>query len=253
MDFFTELEKGRYGSFELKNQVGPNLLKGLLISFLLNGSVVASPYVVRLLRGAEEIPPAPKIDRYSWISHVDPQLPSFDPRRNVRIVLPTPQKRVTTVHLVPVPDDRITESDTVLSPDQRTIIDVVAAAVTDSGPAGDGSMVNILPPTNDSISESPEFIPFEVGPQSLPDFSPQPDYPELARIAHLSGRVIVAVFVDKKGDVRKWKIEKTNPAGLGFEEEVLKVVPKWKFTPALQQGSPVGVWVSIPFKFDLRK
>jgi outer membrane biosynthesis protein TonB len=40
-----------------------------------------------------------------------------------------------------------------------------------------------------------------------------------------------------------------SPSDLGFEDEVLKVVPKWKFTPAVQQGRAVGVWVAIPFKF----
>ncbi len=37
MDFFEQLEKGRFGSFELKHQVGPNLLKGLLVSLLIHG------------------------------------------------------------------------------------------------------------------------------------------------------------------------------------------------------------------------
>jgi TonB family protein len=253
MDFFKELEKGRCGSFELKNQVGPNLLKGLLISFLLNGSVVASPYVVRLLRGTENIPPPPKVTKYVWISQVDTHLPSFDSHRPERIVLPTPQKPVTSVHLVPVPQDRITDADTLLAPDRNSIIDVVAAPPGSDSGLGDVQVVEVVPPPDDPISDNPEFIPFEIGPQPLPDFSPQPDYPELARIARVSGKVLVAVFVDKKGDIRKWKVEKTDPAGLGFDEEVLKVVPKWKFTPALQQGHPVGVWVTIPFKFELRK
>jgi TonB family protein len=60
------------------------------------------------------------------------------------------------------------------------------------------------------------------------------------------------LFVDVKGDVRRFHIVKADPRDVGFEDEVLKVIPRWKFTPALQQQRPVGVWVTIPVKFEIK-
>jgi TonB family protein len=93
----------------------------------------------------------------------------------------------------------------------------------------------------------------EVQPVPLPDFMIRPQYPELARMAGVAGRVVVKVYVDKNGNVRDWVVLSVHPQGLGFEEEVLKVVPKWKFTPAIQGGNPIGVWVSVPFRFSLKR
>jgi outer membrane biosynthesis protein TonB len=42
------------------------------------------------------------------------------------------------------------------------------------------------------------------------------------------------------------------PENLGFEKEVEKIIDKWRFTPAIQQGNPVGVWIAIPFTFKVK-
>ncbi|MBK8130044.1 MAG: energy transducer TonB [bacterium] len=52
--------------------------------------------------------------------------------------------------------------------------------------------------------------------------------------------------------MKKWRIVQAKPPDLGFEQEVEKVLPKWKFTPAIQQGNPVGVWIAIPFNFKVQ-
>ncbi|MFH1173556.1 MAG: TonB family protein [archaeon] len=102
----------------------------------------------------------------------------------------------------------------------------------------------------DSIPSSNVFIPYEVAPQ--PIVSPLPDYPEMAKTAGVTGKVVLKIYVDNKGAVRKWEIMKATPQGLGFEEEAIEAIQQWKFTPAIQQNSPVGVWVAIPLKFVLK-
>ena len=81
--------------------------------------------------------------------------------------------------------------------------------------------LDIAPGTDVVIQESEEvipgsdvFIPFEVAPSPLPDFSPQPEFPEIAKAAGVQGKVTVQIFVDKKGDVKKWKIVQSKPQGL---------------------------------------
>ena len=41
--------------------------------------------------------------------------------------------------------------------------------------------------------------------------------------------------------------------GRKIDEAALAAAQKWVFTPALRQGKPVTVWVSIPFRFRLKE
>jgi TonB family protein len=39
---------------------------------------------------------------------------------------------------------------------------------------------------------------------------------------------------------------------MGFEEAAVEAVLQWKFTPALQQNNPVGVWVAQTVTFKIK-
>ena len=74
------------------------------------------------------------------------------------------------------------------------------------------------------------------------------DYPEIAIQAGIEGRVTVKVLVNKQGrviDIGKL----TGP--VIFHDEVEEKVRKLQFTPGLQNGKPVRVWVTVPFNFEL--
>ena len=77
------------------------------------------------------------------------------------------------------------------------------------------------------------------------------NYPEIARKAHVEGRVIVQVIVDENGNVRDAEIVRR--AGAGLDEEAIRVISEHaEFTPARQDGKPVAVKVSLPITFTLR-
>lgn len=251
MNVFEELAKGRYGSFELKRMVGPNLVKGFIIAVIVHGVVAASPVLIELFKGTEEIP-----DRLFVIdpSQVQPTLRrrSGDAAEQVQVARPkiAPPKAAIPIA---VKEEQIAEEPEMMP----TQADIAAAIDAQGGedldiPAGADIVIKDIG-SGDDIPDMGIFIPFEVPPQPLPDFSPQPEFPELARTAGVAGKVTVQVFVDKHGVVKKWKIVRADPKGLGFEEEVEKVIKKWKFTPAIQQGNPVGVWVAVPFNFKYKK
>ena len=105
--------------------------------------------------------------------------------------------------------------------------------------------------SGDRIPNPDSFTPFEIAPQPLPDHSPQPAFPDSAKAHSVTGKVVVQVYVDKKGRVGKYIIKSVKPEGYGFEDEVKKIIIDWQFTPAIQQGKPVGTWISIPFNFKL--
>ena len=105
----------------------------------------------------------------------------------------------------------------------------------------------------EAVPSPDSLVMFEVPPQPLPwPACPQPEFPEAAKARGQQGKVVIQVYTDSQGNVRRWKIVREEPAGLGFGFEVLKIIPKWKFTPAIQQGKPVGVWIAIPFNFRYR-
>lgn len=64
-----------------------------------------------------------------------------------------------------------------------------------------------------------------------------------------SGLVTVSFTVDEKGQVQNAAVEKSSAREL--EEPALKAIRKWRFKPAMKEGNPVAVRVSIPLKFEI--
>ncbi len=248
MEYLEQLEAGRYGSFELKKLVGKNLMRGLIISVLVHSAVVASPYIAKLFESDIPEPTRVIIIDPSQLTKLKSQR---DTPEQVQIARPNiaPPKAAIPVA---VPEEQVDEQQQ-LMPSQEELSNIMSAGSDDSLDFGAGTDVVIQETGEGDIPSSDVFIPFEVAPQPLPDFSPKPETPEMAKMAGVQGKVIVQVFVDKKGEVKKWKIVKEEPKDLGFGEEVEKVITKWKFTPAIQQGNPVGVWIAIPFNFKYKK
>jgi len=74
-------------------------------------------------------------------------------------------------------------------------------------------------------------------------------YPEVARQAGIEGRVTVKVLVGPDGNVLKVG-SVTGPEV--FTDEVRDKSMNLQFTPGLQNGKPVKVWVTVPFNFKLK-
>ncbi len=73
-------------------------------------------------------------------------------------------------------------------------------------------------------------------------------YPDIAREAGIEGRVTVKVLVGENGSVIKVGSVSGNDA---FHDEVRDKASDLQFTPGLQNGKPVKVWVTVPFNFKL--
>ncbi len=248
MNFYEQLEQGRYGSFELKKMLGPNLIKGLIFSFAVHALIVLSPYIVQLFKSEEDIPPPPiRVVDISTLTKLKSQQ-----NTDAQVTIAAP-KLAPPVAAIPVAVEENIVEEQQLIPTQSEIATQVAATKGEGLDIGSGEQIEIAGTVEEDIPDMGAFVPFEVAPQPLPNFSPQPEFPEMARTAGVPGKVVVQVYVDKKGEVKKWKIVKVDPKNLGFEDEVEKVITKWKFTPAIQQGNPVGVWVAVPFNFKYRK
>ncbi len=76
-----------------------------------------------------------------------------------------------------------------------------------------------------------------------------PEYPERAKKAGVSGYVKVFLVIDVYGNVSQTEIVSVNPPGYGFETEVLKAVKQWKFEPAKLKTFPVAQKATKEFRF----
>ncbi|MBO4335559.1 MAG: energy transducer TonB [Desulfovibrio sp.] len=78
-----------------------------------------------------------------------------------------------------------------------------------------------------------------------------PEYPAKAKQKGVSGRVVLKIIIGADGRVEKSSIHSANPTGY-FEESVLKISSRLRFSPGKKDGKAVRVIVLIPFDFHLR-
>ena len=82
-----------------------------------------------------------------------------------------------------------------------------------------------------------------------PKSSLTPDYPDLARNAGIEGTVVLEVYIDEEGRVRKVTVLKS--LGFGCDEAAAARVKTVSFAPAMMEGKPVAVRQRITFEFRL--
>jgi TonB family protein len=91
------------------------------------------------------------------------------------------------------------------------------------------------------------FVPVTKQPSLLKTVPP--DYPENARREGVEGEVWVKIWVDEGGVPRL--ITVLNSSNTKFNRSALIAGMNWRFTPAEMDNRPVGVFISLPFKYKL--
>jgi TonB family protein len=111
-----------------------------------------------------------------------------------------------------------------------------------------GSTVNVYG-TGNGVDNNGE--PYMVGNGvSAPDtvLSPPAKCSNEARRAKYQGIVLVTLTVDAQGDPQNQ--HEPRPIGMGLDEEALQAVQGYKFKPAMKDGKPVPVRITIGVNFD---
>lgn len=80
--------------------------------------------------------------------------------------------------------------------------------------------------------------------------SAPPTYPEEARLAGIEGQVLLKVRVLYDGTVGEVRVLKSSGRA-DFDQAAIDCVKQWQFSPAMQSGIRVGVWISVPINFDI--
>lgn len=79
--------------------------------------------------------------------------------------------------------------------------------------------------------------------------SPDPDYTEEARRAKKQGTCVLWLIVDSTGRPRDLRV--VRGLGFGLDAKALEAVKNWRFQPALKDGKPVDVQISVEVEFHL--
>jgi len=103
--------------------------------------------------------------------------------------------------------------------------------------------------TYNSFESLQRYPQFPGGLNKLQEFlAKKISYPELARIKHISGTILLSFIIDTQGNLTDIKI--LHGIGGGCEQEAIRALsasPKW--TPGLNNDKPVSVLYQIPVKF----
>ena len=142
------------------------------------------------------------------------------------------------------------------APDDDTIFSTIRDPHVDDGSSfiDPGRRITVETPgpaIEKPVSASPnhvEFVTTSKSPAIL--YQSRPEYPDIARDSRVEGDVVLLVYIDERGDVRR-AIVQSSPGLPAMDDAATKAAYKCKFEPAEQQGIPVGVWYSIVMEFRL--
>ena len=96
---------------------------------------------------------------------------------------------------------------------------------------------------------SPEFLKIGSPGVTPPEVvkKKNPKYTREARDAELEGLVMVEVDIGPDGRVHDARV--LRPLGMGLDERAVDAVKKWKFKPAMKDGHPGWVQVTVEVLF----
>ena len=94
----------------------------------------------------------------------------------------------------------------------------------------------------------PRFMPAEVFPTCT--YQPRPAYPAMALQAEIEGSVVLWVYVNSSGSVVD--VQLYNSSGVNsLDQAALSASWNTRWTPAQNNGIPVGVWTTVTYNFSL--
>ena len=76
-----------------------------------------------------------------------------------------------------------------------------------------------------------------------------PEYPAIARSAHVQGVVILEAVLNAQGGVETVRVLRSIPL---LDQAAVVAVQKWRFSPALLNGQPVPVVMTVTVNFNLQ-
>jgi periplasmic protein TonB len=249
-----------YGAYDMRKKYNRYLERAALIAGLLFIFITTFPKVISWI-----IPPSDEVVEEYEVLPVDlmnlPEPPPLDEEPPPPPVVPPPPVRAQIEFRVPtpMPDDEV-EEETIKEMEEleKSEADIGKEDVEGTTDAYDFGDIDSKGVEEVIVKEEPEVGPTdfvllekEPAPVNLDQLKGLIGYPPMAKEAEIEGKVIVRVQVDKTGHyVKHIVIKDPHPI---LTKAVTDKINMLTFTPGIQAGKPIKVWVTIPFDFKLLK
>jgi periplasmic protein TonB len=251
-----------YGSYELRKQISRRTIIGFIAASTFFVLAMATPTIISWLTPKEEegLVARRKVS-YAELSEppaIDEKKPPPPPPTET----PPPPPQKAQVKFIPptiVKDKEAKPEETIVSVDTFKKSNVDAGVknvegdpnalflVGEADGEGEGPVEIVEDKEPDAFAFNP--VEKEPAPVNLDAIKAKIQFPPQAKEAGIGGNVVLRILVDREGNYSKHVVVRT--AHPMLTNEVLKYIKDLKFTPGIQAGKPVKVWVTIPFQFKL--
>lgn len=255
------LIKNDYGASELKKVYQRFFARGMVIAVIVH-IVILSAYLLINYVGNLKAKDKTMVNQQRIINITDLGPPpsatedETQPPPKIEEPLPSPPKDLTALMPEPVAREKA-EEQTIKT--QEELEKIQSTGIGDTGKFVYSGNVKVEEKKIEEKIEKKEekektvYQSFEVEKPpdcvNLAQIRASMVYPEIARQAGIEGRVTVKILVGPDGNVIK--VGSVSGPDV-FHDEVREKSVNLQFTPGLQNGKPVKVWVTVPFNFILK-
>ena len=252
-----------YGAPELKKLYQRFFARGLVLAIFVHIVLISTYLVINYINTlkAEELLKQQQQQRIINITDLEPPPSATEdetPPPKIEELLTAPPKDLSALTPEPVAKEKA-EEQTIKTQEQLEQIKSPVSSTGDTGKFTYSGPIKIEEKKIEEKIEKKEVVEktvyqsFEVekAPEcvNLSQVRSSMTYPEVARQANIEGRVTVKVLVGTDGSVIK--VGSVSGPDV-FHDEVQDKAMNLQFTPGLQNGKPVKVWVTVPFNFKLK-
>jgi len=245
MQNVTNTRFSRIGAYELKASYQRNMLVSTLVTALI--AMAAVLFFTSDNSEATPIEPISTMDTI-WVSMSLPP-----PINVVRPSVPTVKRYSDIVDGIPtpVPDDELPDDfddrGIATKDDRYALVD----GQFDASNIGDGDIVIYDPPDNTEYPAISDVQFVEIYPSMV--YEEPPVFPRLARTAGMEADVWIKALVDVDGTVVRAVVYKSSKSKIGFDRAAVDAALQCKYSPGIQNGIPVPVWVCYKVEFRLER
>ncbi len=246
-----------YGFLELKEFIRKNTYKGFIIT-------AVGLILLLLLYFGLTVMTAKKssnVATQQTVSKINVEAPPEETKEEVKDVQQVQQVEVNygsaTIagNPIAVPDAEITvDNFASISDIDKSMSEVGNVDINEAVDLqlGDKPVVYQAAAVEETIPDETAFVSVEKDPGfDFDELQKRVRYPENAQRLGIEGKVLVRTFIDKAGKPTRTKVIES-PSKM-LDQAAIDAVNRTVFTPAINNGTPVGIWFEIPIEFSLKK
>jgi protein TonB len=244
-----------YGAYQLRRNYRRYLTRAALIAFLLFCGGAAIPKFASWFY----VPPVEKEEEFMETEKVVMDETPEEEKKEEEIIIEEIKPVVETFAFVaPEPDKTAEDTSTINFNEDKKDMDFgfqnqQSDLKDDEWDKIDDRKDDVVTIPDDDDVDPNAFMILDKEPAAvnLDDVKALIGYPDMAKAAEITGKVTVRIQVDREGKYTKHIVLK-DPHPI-LTNAVTSKLPLLKFTPGIQGGKPVKVWITIPFEFKLNK